>query len=61
MNIKNLMDKYFTLHQKRQNLEKEIEQIKTKVDNYLVNKNLYKIESNEGCFELNDREDCVFE
>lgn len=61
MNIKNLMDKYFTLHQKRQNLEKEIEQIKTKVDDYLVNKNLYKIESNEGCFELNDREDCVFE
>lgn len=61
MNIKNLMDKYFTLHQKRQNLEKEIEQIKAKVDDYLVNKNLYKIESNEGCFELNDREDCVFE
>ncbi len=61
MNIKNLMDKYFALHQKRRNLEKEIEQIKTKVDNYLVNKNLYKIESNEGCFELNDREDCVFE
>ena len=61
MNIKNLMDKYFALHQKRRNLEKEIEQIKTKVDDYLVNKNLYKIESNEGCFELNDREDCVFE
>lgn len=60
-NIKNLMDKYFTLHQKKQNLEKEIDSIKTKVDNYLVAKNLYKIKSNQGCFELNDKEDYVYE
>jgi hypothetical protein len=55
------MDKYFTLHQKKQNLEKEIDSIKTKVDNYLVAKNLYKLESDQGSFELSDKEDYVYE
>jgi peptidoglycan hydrolase CwlO-like protein len=55
------MDKYFNLHQKRQNIEKEIESIKTKVDEYLVAKNLYKIESDQGSFELNDKENCTYE
>jgi hypothetical protein len=55
------MDKYFTIHQKKQNLEKELESIKTKVDNYLVAKNLYKLESEQGSFELNDKEDYVYE
>jgi len=55
------MDKYFNLHQKKQNIEKEIDYIKNKVDEYLVSRNLYKIESNQGCFELNDQEDYVYE
>lgn len=61
INIKNLMDKYFDLHQKRQNIEKEIDIIKTKVDNYLVAKNLYQLESEQGCFQLNDQESCTYE
>ncbi|MFA5230061.1 MAG: hypothetical protein WC422_01240 [Candidatus Paceibacterota bacterium] len=55
------MDKYFDLHQKRQNIEKEIDTIKTKVDNYLVAKNLYQLESDQGCFQLNDQESCTYE
>jgi hypothetical protein len=60
-NIKHLMDKYFDLHQKRKNIEKEIDNIKSKVDNYLVAKNLYQLESDQGCFQLNDLEDCAYE
>jgi len=60
-NIKNLINKYFDLHQKRQNIEKEIDIIKNKVDNYLVSQNLYQIESDQGCFQINDKEDCAYE
>jgi len=49
------------LHQKRQNIEKEIDIIKNKVDNYLVSQNLYQIESDQGCFQINDKEDCAYE
>jgi len=59
--VKNLMDKYFTLNQKKETIEKEIDLLKTKIDNYLLNNELYKLESEEGSFELNNKEDCVFE
>lgn len=60
-NIKQLINKYFLLHNKKRIIEKEIDQIKSQVDNFLVNKDLYKIESEGGSFEINDKEICFYE
>ena len=59
-NIKDLINKYFILHDKKLILEKEIDQIKSRVDNFLITKNLYKVESEQGLFEINDKDICSY-
>ncbi len=58
---KHLINKYFTLHDKKRILEKEIDKIKCQIDNFLVQKKLFKLESDEGCFEINDKEIYTYE